>query len=171
MHCRCSVTKSCSTLCDPVDCSMPGFPCLSLSPEVGSDSCALSQWCYLIISSSATLFSFCLQSFPASESFPVSQLFTSGGLSIGASASVLPMNTQGWFHLGLVGLISLQSKEPSRVFFSTTIWKHPFLGTQPSLWFNSDISTWLLEKPVLWLYKPLLAKWYFCFLTCCICLS
>ena len=125
MHCRCSVTKSCSTLCDPVDCSMPGFPCLSLSPEVGSDSCALSQWCYLIISSSATLFSFCLQFFPASESFPVSWLFASGGQSIGASAlgSVLPMNIQGWFPLGWMGLISLQSEGFSRVFSSTMIRK------------------------------------------------
>ena len=83
----------------------------------------------------------CLQSFPASGSFPVSQLFTSGGQSIGISpsASVLPMSLQGWFPLGLTGLISLQSKGLSRVFFSTTIWKHHFFGAQFSLWSNSHL--------------------------------
>ena len=84
------------------------LPCPSLSPGVCSNSCPLSWWCYLTISSSATLFSFCLQSFPASGSFTMSQLFTSGGQSIGASASVLPMNIQNWFPLGLTGLIILQ---------------------------------------------------------------
>ena len=95
------------------------------------------------------LFSSCLQFFPASGSFPMSQLFTSGGQSIrtSASASVLLMNIQGWFLLGLTALISLQSKGPSRVFSSTTIWKHSFSGTQSSLWSNSHIHTWLLEKP------------------------
>ena len=94
-------------------------------------------------------FSSCPQSFPASESFPVSQLFTSSDQSIGASvsASVLPMNIQGWFPLGLTGLISLLSKGCSRVFSNTTVWKCKFFGTQPSLWFNSHIYTWLLEKP------------------------
>ena len=98
--------------------------CPSLSPRVCSDS--LSQWCYLTISSSATLFSFCLHSFPASGSFPVSWLYASGGQSIGASASVLVllMNIQGWFPLGLTGLIFLQSKGLSRVLSSTTVWKH-----------------------------------------------
>ena len=96
-----------------MDCSMPDFlPCTSLSPEVCSNSCALSWWCYLTISSSAALFSSCLQSFPAWGSFPVSWLFTSGGQSIGASApaSVLPVNIQDWFPLGLTSLISLLSK-------------------------------------------------------------
>ena len=92
-------------------------------------------------------YSSCSLSFPESGSFPVSQLFTSGGQSIGASASVLPMNIQDWFPLGLTGLISLQSKELSRVFSSTTIWNHQFFGTQPSLWSNSHIHTWLVEKP------------------------
>ena len=101
----------------------------------------------ITISSSVTLFSFCLQSFPASGSFPMSQLFESGGQSIGASASVLPMNIQGLFLLGLTGLISLQSKGLSRVFFSTIIQKHQFCGTQPSFWSSSHICTWLLEKP------------------------
>ena len=101
----CSVAKLlCPTLCDPMDSSTLGPPILPLN------SCSLSQWCYLSISSSAAPFSFCLQSFPASGSFPMSQ-FLSGGQSIevSSSASVIPVNIQGWFHLGLTGLI-LQSK-------------------------------------------------------------
>ena len=90
------------------------------------------------------------QSFPASGSFPMNQLFASGGQSIGTSAlaSVLPMNIQGWFPLGLCGLISLQSKGLSRVFSNTIVQKHQFFGAQPSLWSNSHIHTWLLEKPI-----------------------
>ena len=88
--------------------------------------------------------------------YPVSQLFASGGQSIGAS--VFPMNCQSWFPLVLTGLISLLSKGPSRVFSSPTISKHQFLGSQPSLWSNSHIHTWLLEKPQLWLYGLLLTK-------------
>ena len=122
--CCCSVAKLCLTLCDPMHCSMPGFPVLHY-PRVCSDSCPLSRWCHLTLSSSATLFSFCLRSFSTSGSFPMSCLFTSGGQSIGvsASASVFPMNIQGWFPLGLTGLISLMSKGLSRVFSSTTIQK------------------------------------------------
>ena len=124
------------------------LPCPSLSPWVCFNSCPVNQWCYLTIWSSDTLFSFCLQSFPASRSFPTSWLFASGVQSIGvsASASVLPMNFQ-WFPLGLTGLISLQSKRLSRVFSSTIIRKHQFFSAQPSLWSNSHIHTWLLEKP------------------------
>ena len=124
------------------------LPCPSLSPTVCSNSCPLSWWCHPTISSSIIPFSFCLQSFPASGSFPKSQHFASGGQSIGAldSASVLPMNTQGWFPLGLTGLISLKSNGPSRVFSSTTIQKQWLFGTLPSLWPNSHICTWLLEK-------------------------
>ena len=125
--CCCSVAKSFPTLWTH---GLQGtrLPCPSLPPRVCSDSCSLSWSCYLTISSSAALFS-CLQSFPASVSLPMSQLFASGDQSIGASAlaSVLPMNIQGWFPLGLTGLISLQSKGLSRVFSSTTIWKHQFL--------------------------------------------
>ena len=95
------------------------IPCPSLSPRVYSNSCPLSGWCHPTISSSVTLFSSCLQSFPASGSFPMSQLFISGSQSI-ALASVFPMNTQGWFPLGLTGLISLQPKGLSRVFSRTT---------------------------------------------------
>ena len=111
--------------------------------------CPLSWWCYLTILSSATPFPFCLQSFPASGTFPISQFLTSGGQSIGASASasVLPMNIQDWFPLERTGLISLQSKGLSRIFFSTTVRKHQFFGSQPSLWSNSHICTWILENP------------------------
>ena len=124
-------------------------PCPSLSPGVCSNSYPLSQWCYTIISSSVPSFSFYLQSFLASGFFPVSQLFASGVQSIraSASASVLPMNIQSWFPLGLTGLISLQSKGLSRVFSNTTVQKHQFFSVQPSLWSNSHIQTWLLEKP------------------------
>ena len=101
------------------------------------------------ISSSVVPFSSCLQSFPASGSFLMSRLFTTGGQSIGASTleSVPTMNIQDWFPLGLTSLIALQSKGLSRVFYNTTVQKHHFLGAQPSLWSNSHIHTWLLEKP------------------------
>ena len=158
--CVCSVTKPCLTLCVPMDCSILGFPVLQ-SPRVCSNSCPLNQWCYLTISSSASPFPFCLQSFPVSGSFSKSWLFASGGHSIGtsASASVLPMNIQGWFPLGLTCLISLQTKGLSRVFSSTTIQKHQFFDTQPILWSNLHIHTWPQEKPEFWLYRPLSAKW------------
>ena len=120
----------------------------STIPWVCSNSCPLSWGCYLTMSSSAAPF-FCLQSFPASGSFPMSQFFASDGQRIGvsASASVLPMNVQDWFPLGWTGSISLQSKGLSRVFFSTTVQKHQFFGAQLSLKSNSQIHTWLLEKP------------------------
>ena len=122
------------------------LPCPSLSPKVCSNSCPFSQWCHPTISSSVAPFSSCLQSFPASGSFPMCWLFASGGESIRASASVLPVSIQGWFPLGLTGLISLLSKGLSRVFSSTTVWKHQFFGTQPSLWSNCHTRTWLLGK-------------------------
>ena len=110
-------------------------PCPSPTPRVHQNSSPLSQWCHPTISSSLFPFSSYLQSFPASGSFLLSQFFTSGGQSIGASASasVLPMNIQDWFPLGLTGLISLQSKGLSRVFSNTTVQKHQFLGAQLSL--------------------------------------
>jgi len=109
------------------------LPCLSPTPGVYSNSCPLSRWCHPTISSSVVLFASRLQSFPASGSFPMSQLFASGGQSIGvsASASVLPMNIRGWFPLGLTALIFLQSKGLSRVFSNTTAQKHQFFCTQP----------------------------------------
>ena len=101
---------------------------------------SIGRWCYPNISSFTALFS-CLQSFPALGSFPMSLLLTSGIKSIRASAKVLPMSIQGWSPLGLTGMIYLLSKGLLRVFSSTTIWKHQFFGTQPSLWFNSYICT------------------------------
>ena len=124
------------------------LPCPSLSPGVCSDSCPLSQWCYLTISSTAALISVCLQTFPASGSVPMSRLFASSGQSIGASAPALPMSMQGWFPLGLTVLISLQSKELSRVFSNTTAQKYQFLGVQPFLWFNSHTEPKLIQTSV-----------------------
>ena len=123
------------------------LPCPSPSPRACSNSSPLSQWCHPTISSSVVPFSSCLQTFPTSGSFLMSQLFTSGGQSIGTSASVLPMNIQDWFPLGLTGLISLKSKGLLRVFSNTTVQKHRFFSTQPSLWSSSHIHTWLLGKP------------------------
>ena len=133
------------------------LPCPSPTPGVYPDSCPLSQWYHPTISSSVIPFSSCPQSLPASESFQMSQFFASGGQSIGvsASASVLPMNIQDWFILGWTSWISLLSKGLPRVFSNTTIQKHQFFGSQLSLWSNSHIHTWLLEKSQLWLYKPL----------------
>ena len=106
-----------------------------LQHGVYSNPCPLSQWCHPAISSSVVPFSSCLQSFPASGSFPVSQLFTSGGQRIGASASasVLPMNIWGWFPLGWTGWISLQPKGLSRVFSNTTVQKHQFFPYRTAL--------------------------------------
>ena len=162
--CCCSAAKSHLTLCDTMDCSMLGFyrwtlssvqfscivvsdflqphelqnarpPCPSPTPGVYPNSCPLSRWCILTISSSVIPFSSCLRSFPTSVFFSMSQLFESGGQSIGvsASASVLPMNNQDWFPLGWTGWISLQSKGLSRVFSNTTVQKHQFLCSQLSL--------------------------------------
>ena len=111
------------------------LPYPSPTPEACSNSCPSSQWCHPSISSSVVPFSSCLQSFPASGSFQMSQFFTSGGQSIGvsASASVLPMNSQDWLPLWLTGLISLQSKGLWRVFSNTTVPKHQFFSAQLSL--------------------------------------
>ena len=124
------------------------LPCPSPTPGACSNLCPLCQWCHPTISSSVTLFSSCLQSFPASGAFLMSWLFSSGGESFGvsASASVLPMNIQDWFPLRLTGWISLQSMGLSRVFSNTTVQKQ-FFSTQLSLWSNSHIHTWLLGKP------------------------
>ena len=121
-------------------------PCPSLSPRACSNSCPVSQWCQPTISSSVTRFSSCPQSFPESGSFPMTRLFTLGGQSIGVSAStsVLLMKPHDWSTLGR---ISLQSKELSRIFSNTTIQKHQFFSVQFSLYSNSPIHTWLLEKP------------------------
>ena len=138
----CSVTKLCPTLW-PHRLQHTRLPCPLLSPRVCSNSCPL----ILTISSPVTHFSFCL--FPNIRVFSISQLFVSVGQSNGASASasVLSMNIQDWFPLGLTSLITLHSKGPSRVFSNSKVQKNQSFGTQPSLWSNSHIHTWLLEKP------------------------
>ena len=124
-------------------------PCPSPTLGVYPNSCPSSQWCNPTISSSVFPFSSCLQSFPASGSFQMSQLFTSGSQRTGvsASASVLPMNTQDWSPLRWIGWISLQSKGLSRIFSNTTVQKHQFFCAQLYLQSNSHIHTWPLEKP------------------------
>ena len=125
------------------------LPCPSPTAGAYSNSCPSSQWCHPAISSSVIPFSCCPQSLPASESFPMSQLFAWGGQSIGVSAlaSVRSMNTQDWSPLEWTGWISLQSTGLSRVFSNTTVQKHQFFSAQLSLSFDSHIHTWLLEKP------------------------
>ena len=145
-------------------------PCPSPPPGVHSNSCALSQWCHLTISSSLVPFSSCPQSFPASGSFQMSQFFASGGQNIGVSALtlVLPMNIQDWSPLGWTGWISLLSKGFSRVFSNATVQKHQCFGTQ---FFIVQLShpymttgkTIALKKD-----RPLLAKWCVYFLICCL---
>ena len=124
-------------------------PCPSPAPRVYSNSCPLSRWCHPTISSSVAPFSSHLQSFPASGSFQMSQLFVWGGQSIGVSAStsVFPMNSQDWFPLGLTGWISLLSKGLSRVFSNIVVQKHQFFGPKFSLLSNSRIHRWQVEKP------------------------
>ena len=145
IHFSCSVMSNSLWPHEPQHASPP---CPSPTPGVHPNPCPLSQWCHPTISSSVVPFSSHLQSFPALGSFPMSQLFASGGLSIvvSASASVLPMNNQDWFHLGWTSWISLQSKVLSRVFSNTTVQKHQLFGARLSLWSNSHIHTWLLEK-------------------------
>ena len=134
----CSVQFSHSVMSDslrPHELQHARPPCPSPTPGVHPHPCPLSRWCHPAVSSSVIPFSFCPQSFPASGSFPMSQLFPSGGQSIGIapSTSVLPMNTQDWSPLGWTGWISLQSKGLSRVFSKTTVQKHQFFGAQLSL--------------------------------------
>ena len=162
--CCWSVAKSCPTLCNPMNCSMSGFPVLHYLQEFAQ---TLVSWNDDAIQPFHSLPS------PSPPAWSFSQHqglfqwpFASGGQSIGAStsAAVLPINIQSWFHLGLTDFISLQSKGLSRVFSSTTVGKHEFFSTQPSLGPKSPIHSWLLEKPLFWLYGPLSAKWYLCFL-------
>ena len=146
-NCCCSCTQLCLTLCDPMDCSMPGFPSFTLSWSL----LKLMSIESVMPSNHPILYwplSSCYQAFSASGSFPRNWFFTSGGQSIVASdsASVLPMNIQGWFPLGLTGLVSLLSEGLSRVFPYTTGWRHQFFDAQLSLYSSSHIHTWLLEK-------------------------
>ena len=144
-----SVQFSCSVVSDssrPHEPQHTRPPVLSPAPRVHPNPCALSRWCHPTISSSVVPFSSCPQSLPASGSFPVSQLFSWGGQSIGVSTSVFPMNTQDWSPLGWTGWISLQSKELAGGFSNTTIQKHQFFGAQLSSQSNSQIHTWPLNK-------------------------
>ena len=146
------------------------LPCPPLSPGVSLYSFVLSQWCYLIISSSTATFSFHLLSFPASESFPMSQLFASGGQSIGASNSAwaLPVNTQDWFPLGLTGLISLLPKSLFQHHNSkaSICWKCSIFITVQHL--HPYRTTWKTIDLTVWTF---LVKWCLCFLICCLGLS
>ena len=148
MHQFSSVARSCLTL-RPHEPQHARPPCPSPTPGVYPNPCPLSQWWHPTISSSVVPFSSQLQSFPASGSFQMSQLFASDGQSTGVSASisVLPMNTQDWSPLGWTGWISLQSKGLLRVFSNITVQKHQFFGAQLSSQSNSHIHTWPLEKP------------------------
>ena len=142
------VTQSCPTLCDPTDCSIPGLPVHHQFLKLAQTHVDRVGDAIQTISSSVIIYLSRLQSFPASGSFQMSSFFTSGGQSIGvsASASVLPMNTQDWYPLGWTGWISFQSKGLLRVFSNTTVQKHQFFGAQLSLQSNSYIHTWLMEK-------------------------
>ena len=157
-----NVQFSCSVMSDslqPHESQHARPPCPSPTPGVHPNPCPLSRWCHPTILSSDVPFSSYPQSFPASGSFQMSQLFTSGGQSSGVSAlaSALPMNIQDW-SLGWTSWISLLSKGLSKVFSNTTVPKHQFFGTQLSLQSNSHIHTWLLEKPQPWLDRHLLAN-------------
>ena len=143
-----SVTQSCPTLW-PHESQHARPPCPSPTPGVYSNSCPSSWWCHSAISFSVVPFSSCPQSLPASESFPMSQIFAWGGQSTGVSAiaSFLPKKSQDWSPIEWTGWITLQSKGLSRVFSNTTVQKHQFFSTQLSSQSNSHIHTWPLEKP------------------------
>ena len=154
-----------------MDCSTR-LPCPSPSPGACSNSYPLSQWCHTTISSSVTHFSSYLQSFPAPGSFPVSQLVTSGGQSIGASASASVLQwifrvdfLKDWLVWSPCCPRDSQESSPAPQFESINS------EVLQTLCFNSHICTWLLEKPQFWLYRPLLAKWCLCFLICSLGLS
>ena len=143
-----SVAQSCSTLCHPMDCSTPGFPVHHQLPEL------MSIECHPTISSSVDPFSFCLQSVPPSGSFPMSQFFASDGQSIGilASASVLPMNIQDWFPLGLTDCLSLQSKG-LWVFSNTRVHKDQWILNDTKWVFDTDTVNYFLSRISWWKFK------------------
>ena len=145
IYCCCSVAKSCPTLCDPMDCSTPGFPIFHYLPEfVQTHVHWVIDAIHVILCRPLLLLP---SVFDNIRVFSSESVLWSDGQSIGASASVLPMNIQGLYPSGWTGWISLQSKGLSRAFSNTTVQKHQFFGTQPSSWSNSHIRTWLLEKP------------------------
>ena len=148
MFISCSVQFSCSVLSDsswPHESQHARPLCPLSTPGLHPNSCPLSRWCHPAISSSVVPFSSCLQSLPASETFPMSQFFAWGGQNIGVSdlVSFLPKNTQDWSPLEWTGWISLQSKGLSRVFSNITVQKHPFFSTQLSLWSSSYIHPYM----------------------------
>ena len=165
--CCCSVAQSCPTLWDPMDCSTPGLPSISISWSL-----LKLMFIDLVMPSNHLILCHRLlllpSIFPSIRVFSKESVLHIGGWSLGASSSVIPKHIQGWFLLGWTGWISLQSKGLSGVFSNTTVQKHQFFGTQLSLWSNSHIHGWLLEKPQLWLIRPLLAKWCLCFWICCL---
>ena len=158
--CCCSVAQSCVTLCHPMDCSTPGFPVLHHLPELAQTHVHrvgdAIQPSHPLLSPSPPAFNLSQHQdlFHWEESVLPIRWPKCWSFSFGISLSSI----QNWFPLGLTGLISLLSKGLSKFFSSTTAQKHQFSGAQPSLWSNSHIHTWLLEKPELWLYGPLLAK-------------
>ena len=170
------VTQSYLTLCDPHGLQHARLPCPSPTPRACSNSISIESVMHPTISSSVIPFSSCLQSFPASGSFPISQFFASGGHSIGpsSSATVLPMNIQDRFPLRLTGWISLQSKGLSRVFSNTTVQKHQIFGAQISLWSNSNpyittrktiaITGWTFVDKVISLLFNMLSRLFIAFL-------
>ena len=162
----------CPTLCNPMDCSI-----------LGSLSFTISQSLLKLMSTESVMPSnhliLCYSLLLLPSIFPSTRVFSSeSALRIrwpkygaSTSAEVLAVSIQGWFPLGLTGLISSRSKGLSRVFSGTTVWKYQFFSTLPSLWSKSHICTWLLERPYLWLYRPLSAKWCLYFLTHCLAFS
>ena len=164
-------SQSLVRLCNPMNCSTPGSSVFHYLLEFAQTH---AHWVGDAIQPSHPLLPPSLPALNLSQHQGLFQwVDSSAGQSIvaSASASVLPVNIQGWFPLGLTGLISLVSKRLSRIFLSTTIQKHQFFSTQPSLWSNSHIYAWLLEKRLLCLYGPLPAKWCLWFLMLCLCLS
>ena len=151
---------SCPVLLRPPELQHSRLPWPSLSPWVCSNSCSLSQWCLLTISASVTPFSSFPQSSPPSGSFRWvgTSHKVAKGLQFQLQHQFFSMNIQGWFPLGLTGLISLQSKGLSRVFTSTTVRKHQFFSAQPSLWSSSQIRTWLLEKTITLTIRTFVSK-------------
>ena len=170
--CCCSVTQSYPTLW-PHGLQQARPLCPSPSPEVCPSSYPLHQWCHPAISTSDVLLSFCLQSFPASGTLPMSQLFASDdqNTTVSASASVLPMSIQGWFPLKLTGLISLLSKRLSGIFSSTTVWKHQLFGTLPSLRSISRNHMWPLWKIIALTIQTFVGRVMSCLSTHCLGLS
>ena len=168
--CCCSVTKLCPTLCDPVDCSMPGFPVLCYLPEFAQTHVHRVSNVFQPFHPMSP-FLLLPSIFPSIRVFSNELALHIRWQSIGASAStsVLPMNIQGWSPLRLTGLISLLFKGLSRVFSSTTVRKHQFFDAQPSLWSSSHIHPYVTTGITVALsIQTLLAKWSLCFLTCCL---